>query len=346
MKARLSSKQFKIIAILLVLFIASWGFQCGLSLTCVTGESTFANSDFLVGLRENLRIQTLRYLPSPHSELLLGLTVGLDELHKVSRFKENLVATGTIHVVVVSGYNISLVFNTLYLLIGKPYDKSRLSLGIIVTFMYSMFSGFEPPIIRAWTMGGILLLGKYYGKQISALYVLLVSAFFILIWSPAILLSLSFQLSFLATLSLILFSEPITLILDRLLNIQSVIKEDFVATVSAQILVWPLISYKFGTFSLISPFVNALILWTIPIATIMGSVFLSLIFVSNVAAKLFVFLLYVPLDLFVIAINIASKLHWATIQLQISSKLFIAYYIAIFLLFIYKNRKDNVSRSY
>src|SRR4030042_4467734 len=61
---------------------------------------------------KNLSVnQARKYLPSPHSELLLGMVIGLDDLGKVTHFKDMLIATGTIHVLVVSGFNISLVFN-------------------------------------------------------------------------------------------------------------------------------------------------------------------------------------------------------------------------------------------
>ena len=58
-------------------------------------------------------------LPSPHSELVLGMVIGVDDFHLLPKFKEALISTGVIHVVVVSGYNINIVFSVLSRMVGS-----------------------------------------------------------------------------------------------------------------------------------------------------------------------------------------------------------------------------------
>src|SRR3989344_9310984 len=67
------------------------------------GESA-AKPDLLSSIRNSAGDHVRRYLPSPHSELLLGMLLGIDDLKKTPRFNDVLKLTGTIHVVVVSGY--------------------------------------------------------------------------------------------------------------------------------------------------------------------------------------------------------------------------------------------------
>src|SRR3989338_6598523 len=81
------------------------------AMECRDGGGNNAFSKYTASVQTFIASQVRKVFPSPHSELLLGLTIGLNDLKKVSRFNDVLLATGTIHVVVVSGYNINLVFN-------------------------------------------------------------------------------------------------------------------------------------------------------------------------------------------------------------------------------------------
>ena len=126
---------------------------------------------FRVKIAQNVR----KYLPSPHSELVLGMTLGVDDFRYLPRFNDVLRETGTIHVVVVSGYNISLVFGLILSIIGSQYKLRNLIIAQIGTFFYAVSSGFDPPVIRSWIMGSILAWGKFYGRSINALRVLVFS---------------------------------------------------------------------------------------------------------------------------------------------------------------------------
>ena len=52
-------------------------------------------------------------MPSPHAELVLGMVLGIDNFDQLPKFKDTLKRSGTVHVVVVSGFNISLVYASL-----------------------------------------------------------------------------------------------------------------------------------------------------------------------------------------------------------------------------------------
>jgi competence protein ComEC len=285
-------------------------------------------------IRQGAIRKTQENLPSPVSELLLGMTIGVDHFGNLPKFKNMLLKTGTIHVVVVSGYNISLVYSMVNIFLGSFYDKSKLILGIIVAFFYSLISGFDPPVIRSWIMGTIAYLGKYYGRSFPTLRVLFVSALFMLVWKPLFLFSLSFQLSFMATLSLILFSDWVKS-LSFVSKIPLLFREDFIATFSAQILVWPLISIYFGRVSLISILVNTLVLWTVPLATVLGGVFLLTSFLGDFLfiPRILAFFVYIPMNFFTNIIVFFSSFKFAEIDFSFSIIGFCAYYLVVTLLF-------------
>ena len=90
-----------------------------------------------------------------------------------------------------------------------------------------------------------------------------------LLINPGWISDLGFILSFAATLSLILFESKVR----RYVRFMpSLIKEGFSTSFAAQILIAPILFFTFGQFNILSPFINALVLWTIPYITIIGMI--------------------------------------------------------------------------
>lgn len=226
-----------------------------------------------------------KLLPSPHSELLLGTTLGINELYKTPRFNDALVSSGTIHVVVVSGYNISLVFNHLINLLRAQNNSWGFFTAQIGAVIYALITGLEPPVVRAVIMVSIVLWARRYGKNSNLLFILLLSAIVMLLLGPRYLFSLSFQLSFLATLGLVVLASPVEGYVYKFFG-SNVFVSDFSASFAAQVFVLPLISYHFGRINLISPLVNSLVLWTIPIITVLGFFIILSLFLHQILAQL------------------------------------------------------------
>lgn len=276
-------------------------------------------------------------LPSPHSELVLGMTIGIDDLSKNPRFKDQLKRTGTIHVVVVSGFNMSLVAGYASKVFGSPYKKRNLFLTIVATFLYAAFTGFEPPVVRAWVMTTFMLIGKYSGRLLNSLRLLFVSYIVIVIINPLNFFSMSTYLSFLATLGLIIFSEPIQKILFKIATKKALFLEDFSSSLAAQITVWPLLSGVFGQVSLISLIVNALVLWTVPITTVVGMA--ALVFPGKLVA-----LACLPFcDIFIRVVEFFSSFPLASINWKMPPFLLVFYYSAIAVFTIFATKRSGKS---
>lgn len=287
-------------------------------------------SETMEHVRKETAALSRKNFPSPHSELLLGMTIGVDNFDKVTQFKEMLRRTGTIHVVVVSGFNISLVYNFVIKIIGNPYRPANLLLALSATFLYALLSGFNPPVFRAWVMGSIISLGKYYGRNSDIFLVLILSAGFMLTYDPSYLFSMSFQLSFMATLGLVMFSEPVKKLLCKV-GRSNVIMEDLTATLSAQLLVWPIIAYNFSTFSIVSFVLNALTLWIVPFITVWGMLFMLLAGVNSLFADILSLVLYYPMEFFINMVELFSRLPFAEVNLHINNIFILFYYLLIFI---------------
>ena len=276
------------------------------------------------------------YLPSPHSELLLGMTIGLDELTRTPQFKKALRNTGTIHVVVVSGFNISLVSGLIYQYLGSKYKLRNVLIACVCTLLYAILAGFEAPVVRAWIMGNTLTLGQYYGRSVNALQVLCFSAFIMICFDPKYVFSLSFQLSFCATASLIMYSKMFS----KIIKGTNILTEGLTTTLAAQVLVWPIISYNFGTVSLLSPVANAFILWVVSISTVIGCAFLIFGFISNYFAFAISLVLYPLLDYFIEGVHVFDSYFSLVVPLKIGPWFYGAYYV--FAVAVYKISKPKL----
>jgi competence protein ComEC len=290
---------------------------------------SFVNVPFVVSLRDMATNNIERHFSSPYSDLLLGMVVGIDGFSNIPRFKQQLVATGTIHIVVVSGFNISLVSSLILRMLGSVYKFRNVILVQAATFGYSILSGFSPPVVRAWVMGSLVSWCRYSGREVRSSYIFVLAILLMLAASPCNLYSLSFQLSALATLGLILFTEPTTQLLYRMFKLRGGFVEDLSSTISAQILVIPLISYTFGRVSISSLVANMCVLWCVPLITVLGSV-LALV-PPALSSLVLPIILIVRLLLHYVRniLELISLFPYSSVDLAISSRALVSYYVGV-----------------
>lgn len=144
-------------------------------------------------------------LPEPHAGLLAGLLFGTKAA--LSRELYNaLVISGTLHIVALSGMNITIIadlFAKSLLWVVSKRISSLLTLFGIIWFVW--FVGPSPSVVRAAIMGSISLLAIIFGRQNWAILTWILAVGVMLLLHFSWLFDLSFQLSALATLGIILF---------------------------------------------------------------------------------------------------------------------------------------------
>lgn len=279
-------------------------------------------SDFRGRIEERIN----KFLPEPQASLMSGILLGFEGgLSK--DFEEALRNTGTIHVVVVSGYNISVVGGFFLVLAGFIKRKYAIALSVTAIVFYTLLTGAQAPTVRAAIMGGLAFSATLLGRQNLPFYTLLLAAFIMLLINPSTFSDIGFQLSFLATAGIILFRDAL---FDFLKRIPSPLGEDLTTTISAQALVIPIIFFHFGQVSLISPIVNALVLWTIPLSTVLGFAIVFFSFIFEPIGQLIAWVAWVPLSIFVWVVEGFSKLPLISVKLgEGSLMLLIGYYILL-----------------
>ncbi|NMB69796.1 ComEC/Rec2 family competence protein [candidate division WWE3 bacterium] len=286
------------------------------------------------------------FMPAPQSTLLKGLTLGLDDLSQVPEFKQKLINTGTIHVAVVSGYNISLVLNICQTVIGNRVTLRHTLLYIVLSLIYALATGFEPPIVRAWLMSSILLVAKLSGRSVQGVYVLCFTCILMILTNKSLLTSYSFVLSSGATLGLLLYSTGINKMMTKYVRVlPNMFISDLSASLAASIIVTPFIVFAFSRISIFSPLINMVLLWTIPISTILGflTVFTSFIdiYMHTQFAPFVFFVCYPFLTIFVYGIDFMGKYEFISSQTNLSATKLICYYLLLVVLTVIFSRRSR-----
>ncbi|MEK7572075.1 MAG: ComEC/Rec2 family competence protein [Patescibacteria group bacterium] len=238
------------------------------------------------GKAQNLFQSTLPPIPaSLLAGMLFGGRHGMPE-----SFMADLQATGVLHVIAASGANVSFVAGALLGILGRCLRRQyALILGLGGIAFYAFLAGFEPSIVRAAIMGSVAFGAALLGRQNDSIVALLFTGYVMLFHDPQVFFDLGFQLSFMATLGIIIMKPVLDCVilvrkshpgsdsgqvrssLARMTFLKS-LREDMSTTLAAQITTTPLLLGTFGQVSLWSVIANVVILWTIPIVMVFGAV--------------------------------------------------------------------------
>lgn len=223
-------------------------------------------------VKEKLVATVNRILPEPQAAFLGGLLYGAKR-GIPEGLMEKFNATGTTHIVAISGYNITILA-VLLLQITKGIGLGRKKSFWIALFgilFFVILTGAAASVVRAALMGFLVLLATQVGRISKITNALLFAAAAMLVFNPKILaFDVGFQLSFAATVGLVFLSPIFEKYFIKLPSIFGV-KETFTTTLSAIVLTLPLILYNFGRISFVAPLANILILPVIPLAMAVGS---------------------------------------------------------------------------
>lgn len=297
----------------------------------------------LFALKKAFTSNADKVIPYPESALLGGILFGTKRTlgtALLSAFQ----TSGVIHMVVISGYNISIVGNAAAAILSALPRAIALSGGATSILLFVAMTGFSGASVRAAIMALIAIAGLSFRRNYDPLRALFISGSLMILWNPLTLLyDPSFELSFLATFSIIILPpllEPYAQWLPKTLGLRDI----FIATLSSQIILMPLLLYMDGAFSLFALPVNMLVLFPIPLTMLIG--FLTgLVGCSGIYPSIpFAFVSFLLLSYELGTVVWFSKLPFASIQITFPlwamSALYI-FYGAIFL-FIKKKTPQEV----
>ncbi len=301
---------------------------------------------FLYRTKNNFVEKIREILPEPESSLLAGLIVA-GKASMPKNILEEFRRAGVIHIVVLSGYNITIVaefirrfFQKILLTkrINVLVDPNHLpklaaSLSLLGILLFVLMTGAEATVVRAALMVLVVILAKLLGRDYSASRALLVAGFLMILENPKILLfDPSFQLSFLATCGLIYISPIMDKFLEKLRMGEGELRSTLATTIATQITVLPLLIYSVGDVSIVSLPANLLILLLIPYTMGIGFLATLIAYVSPVIALPLSYIAHLMLAWIIWVSHFLGNLSFATINIPLPAWLVIIVYFLIVLL--------------
>lgn len=219
----------------------------------------------------------LNWLGSPRGQLVTSMVLGSQAVDIPFDIRDQFVKAGLSHILAASGTQVSLILGCILMLTKRFSIKTQLVFGTGALIVFVGLTGVQPSVLRATIMGFGALVALLTQRKVKPLGSLLVAATCLLIFNPLWIWDLGFQLSFLATLGLLVTVPPLTKSLDWLPPTIA-----FLITIPLAASLWtlPLQLYVFGMVAPYSAIANIISAPLISIISIGG-------FISALAAVIY-----------------------------------------------------------
>ncbi|MDE2903273.1 MAG: ComEC/Rec2 family competence protein [Chloroflexota bacterium] len=218
-----------------------------------------SDAPWLTRLRDHIDRSVRRVLPEPHGALLSAILVG-KRSSLPGDLRNDFLASGLIHVVAISGFNITLVALGVRRMAGWLIGRYSVLLAMLALPLYAALAGGEPSVVRATLMGELILLAWLLGRDTDALTALAVAALAIVLIDPSALADVGFQLSFAGTLGLVVIAPGLSEWLTARARLPRLAVEPLAVTATASLMVTPIIAHTFERLQLAAVPANLLAL--------------------------------------------------------------------------------------
>ena len=291
-------------------------------------------------IKDKFKKSISKSLPEPQAAFLNGLILG-EKKAMPEELMDSFSKTGTTHIVALSGYNITIIAWAIMSILTFFLISRRTSfwLSVLCIFLFTLMVGAGASVVRASIMGILVLLARKEGRLYNIKNALVFAGALMIYLNPKILrFDLSFQLSFLATIGLIYVAPFFEKIFEKLTNFMG-LREILSATLSAQIMVLPLVLFSFGRLSLVAPLANILILPFIPYTMFLGFVAGLVGIFVGIFGKVIAWLVWLFLSYEIWVAEFFAKWPGAYFGIKINFILMSLFYIIICYVIIYLRKR-------
>jgi competence protein ComEC len=272
-------------------------------------------------------------LPEPQAALLTGILLGVDT-GIPAELMDDFSATGTSHIIAISGFNITIISGIFAGLAARlfartpgPGKKRAVWVAIAGVALYTILVGASAAVVRAALMGILYLWGRYLERETFAPVSLAAAGITMTALNPYVLWDVGFQLSFAATIGLVLYTRPLEKTLERVLaRITSVerarqavrmLSEAVLVTLAAQVTTTPIILAYFGRLSLVTLLTNLLILPVQSYIMVVGGIALLLGLVAQPVGQIVGWAAWVLLTYTIEMVRLTARLPFASLPVQV-----------------------------
>ncbi len=261
--------------------------------------------------------------------LLLGDRGRMDD--SVSRTLQD---AGIFHLFAISGAHIALISFLLFFLFRFLRISTRTSyvLLMLILIVYAFLVEGRPSILRATIMTLIFLLGKLIWRETSLLNTISISAFALLCFNPFSLFDAGFQLTFAATLSIVIFYPKF---IKYLPNWPLRISEIFALSAASQLGVLPIMAKTFNRITFSSLFLNFAALPLVALIMLGGYIFLCFSFISPLVTNYLVQVVVFLINLLISISHVFDRFSFLSFRIPTPhTATIIGYYLFLLLLLL------------
>jgi len=203
------------------------------------------------------------------SAFVLGVTDGLD-----NDLMNAYASTGAMHVLSVSGLHVGIVYG-LILMMFKPFGARRtrwllLVVSLIILWAYAFVTGISASVLRAVVMFSFAAIARAWNHKINIYNILAATLCVLLVFDPFMMMSVGFQLSFVAVLGIVVIQPGLYRLWEPTHRLWDEIWKVCAVSIAAQIATLPLCLYYFHQFPIYFLLTNIFIIPGSFIVLIMG----------------------------------------------------------------------------
>jgi len=294
----------------------------------------------LLSFKRSAQVAIAAVLHEPAASLLTGILLGV-ETGIPPDLMEDFSATGTTHIIAISGFNITII-SAIFAALSRQLVGRRRAVWVATAgvILYTLFVGASAAVVRAAIMGVLYLFGKHLGRATFAPASLAGAAILMTAISPFTLWDVGFQLSFAATVGLVLYTDPLEQGMVRLLTRltspdqarQAVgwTSDALLVTLAAQLTTLPLILFYFHRLSLVTLLTNLLILPAQPSVMIWGGLAMLAGLAWLPAGRVLGWMAWLFLTYTIEIVRLTSRVPYAWVDLgRIESWMVWTYYVLL-----------------
>jgi len=293
----------------------------------------------LFAFKRYAQITIASILPEPQAALLTGILLGVETGIPVD-LMEDFSATGTTHIIAISGFNITIIAGLFAGLARRLFGQRRaVWIAVAGVVVYTIFVGASAAVVRAAIMGVLYLWAQHLGRSTFAPVSLAAAAVVMTALNPHTLWDVGFQLSVAATAGLVLYTEPLERCFERVLaritsaeraqQIVELVSEALIVTLAAQITTTPIILHVFGRLSLVTLLTNFLILPVQSYVMILGGLAMLLGLVVRPLGQAVGWIAWVFLTYTIEIVRLTARVPQASVPVQMAGWMVFAYYVLL-----------------
>jgi competence protein ComEC len=224
-------------------------------------------------LRDALGRRMDQIFPASQAGFMKSMLIGMQDDLDPERFQQ-FSELGLTHILAISGLNVAVFLGVCMWIMRrlKVAKETYLLISMLLLPLYILLTGASPSIVRAGLMAIVALYAARRGLLKDVLHIMAIVAWLMLLWEPYYILDVSFQLSFLVTLGLILGVHKVN---DWLVEHipSNVIRNTLSITIVSQFVSFPVSIYYFNQISLLSWLANAVLVPVISLVVFPAGLF-------------------------------------------------------------------------